>query len=125
MPTQHPDETLVLFGEHHLASDEARRAIHAYSGAEVIWEWRGPGGDDCCLAHHDAPLRPTNVGAAFAYHAGVTLQCQAADGTASTVGHGATPLAALEDLLWRLVVPSLLADDAEPPSRATIPAGRM
>lgn len=121
MPTQHPDETLALFSEHHLAPGEARRTIHAYSGAEVIWEWRGSGGDDCRLTHRDASLRPANGGAAFAYHAGVTLQRQTTEGAASTVGHGPTPLAALEDLLWRLVAPALLADDAEPPSCA----GRM
>jgi hypothetical protein len=63
------------------------------------------------------------VGAVFAYHAGVTLQRQTAYGAASVIGHGATPLAALEDLLWSLVLPDLLADDAEPPSRAVAPTG--
>jgi hypothetical protein len=123
MPTHHPEETLVLFGEYHLAPGEARRTIHAYSGSEVIWEWRGPGGDDCRLADHDTSVRPAGMDAAFAYHASVTLLHQTAEGAAPTVGHGATPLAALEDLLWRLVAPTLLADDAEPPVSAVAPAG--
>jgi hypothetical protein len=87
------------FGEYHLTVGEARRAILAYAGAEVIWEWRGHG------AQRD-------------FRAGVALNpCVAREAT-SAVGAGDTPLAALEDLLWRLALPALLAEDADAPVRS-------
>jgi hypothetical protein len=89
-------DTVSPFGEYHLTVSEARRAILAYAGAEVIWEWRG----------HEA---------ARDFRAGVMLNPRLATGATSVVGDGETPLAALEDLLWRLALPALLAEGAEVP----------
>ena len=93
MQSERADETVALFGDYALTAREARRAIQAYSGAEAIWEWRGP------EAEHD-------------FRAGVTLQRNRGEHGTVVVGRGDTPLAALEDLLWRLAVPALLSEQA-------------
>ena len=90
-------DTVSPFGEFHLTSGEARRAILAYSGSEVIWEWRG----------HEADRE---------YHAGVAMRPQTSGGAASVIGDGETTLAALEDLLWRLALPALLAEEGDVPA---------
>ena len=90
-------ENVTPFGEFDLTVGETRRAILAYARAEVVWEWRG----------HEAERD---------YRAGVTLPHDTAPRAASVVGSGETPLAALEDLLWRLALPALLAEDAEIPT---------
>lgn len=97
---------IELFGEFCLSAEEVRTLILAYSGADVIREWRrvAPAirGDRDESRVHIPPL----------YIAGVRQQGSAASGTSATVlGRGNTPARAVEDLLWRLLGPRLLADD--------------
>ena len=123
MQTNRSDDTIAIFGGHHLTAHELRRAIHAYSGTEIIWEWRGPASGDHVAHHYDGRSPRSDTGCCQDYHAGVTLQPWSAVGGTSVVRHGDTPLAALEALLWHLVVPALLADEHGMPARAITPLG--
>lgn len=97
---------IELFGEFCLSAEEARSLILAYSGADVIREWRSV----APAIRGDRDTSPAHIPAI--YFAGVRLQGAAAQGASATVlGRGKTPGRAVEDLLWRLLGPRLLADD--------------
>jgi hypothetical protein len=93
MRSEGTHDAVPLFGGYSLTAGEARRAIQIYSGATVIWEWRV-----------GAPERE--------YRAGVAIRTPAGGGWSTAVGYGKSPAAALEDLLWRLAVPVLVAGEA-------------
>ena len=99
-----------LFGEFCLTATEARALILAYSGADVIREWRRITPDDHRVS--GCPASASNV--SFAYFAGVhkqrDSQAQGAAGV-TLLGKGCTPTQAVEDLLWRVIGPRLLTDE--------------
>jgi hypothetical protein len=102
------EQNIELFAGYALSGGEARALILAYSGADRIREWR-------CLGHARANVAmPTRTPApAVACYASVipTAGCQqAGHAPAPVLGRGATPEAAVEDLLWRIVGPRLLVD---------------
>ena len=90
-------EAITLFGAHTVSAHEARTAILAHSGADLIREWRA------FSPTTDAPDLASRC------YAGIRLPLTAAE-TASVIGHGATPTAAIADLLWQVVTPLLLDD---------------
>jgi hypothetical protein len=95
-------QTIRLFGNYTLTADQARAAIRAHAHAGVIREW--------CL------VPPASNPAATTCYAGIHSE-RAEPSPARTplqspprllVGHGPSPVAALEDLLWQVVGPHLL-----------------
>lgn len=99
---------IELFGEFCLSTAEARALILAYSGADVIREWRR-------LTPENAHACAATAGAhnsASVYVAGVrkTGDLEAHGTDTMALGQGCTPAEAIEDLVWRLIGPRLLAD---------------
>ena len=89
------DDTIALFDGWAISGDRARAVIREYAETDVIREWRllaaSPAAPDRCYASVRSPGRAGSDGSVF------------------VTGTGATPTAALADLLWRLVTPHLVA----------------
>ena len=96
------EETIPLFGGRRLDVRQARDVIRALSGADVIREWQTI---VTVAPHAPYPATPNCC------YAGIVPRGQAAlDGRSLLVGRGTTPAAAIEDLLWQVVTPRLLAE---------------
>ena len=103
------DCEIDLFGEFCLTTTEARALILAYSGADVIREWRRITPDD----HRDGGCTADAPDMSFAYVAGVHKRRdpRAQGASVTLLGKGCTPTQAVEDLLWRVIGPRLLTDE--------------
>jgi hypothetical protein len=89
------DDTIALFDGWTISAERARAVIREYAETDVIREWR---------------VIATSPAAPDRYYAGVRAPGHAnSTGSAFVTGTGATPTAALADLLWRLVTPHLIA----------------
>ncbi len=99
------EQTIPLFGGRALDERQARGVILALSGADVIREWQTlatSAGMPASSAH------PARLGHCYA---GIALREQAGlYERRLLVGRGATPVGAIEDLLWQVVTPRLLAE---------------
>jgi hypothetical protein len=99
MESQH---TIRLFGDYILTADQARAAIRTHAHADIIREW--------------CTVPPASNPDATACYAGVRSEraeppltrIQPQSQPRLLVGHGPSPVAALEDLLWQVVGPHLL-----------------
>ena len=89
------DRTIDLFAGLALSTDEARETILSYSGADRVREWQMVARQ----AHDHDALCYASV-------------CADDSSPQHIVGRGASPAAALEDLLWQLVGPRLTATDS-------------
>ena len=100
-------DVIELFGDYTLTAAEARAAIRAYAHSGTIREWR-------CL-RPTPPRTTSSSGEPSPQHdvcyAGVATAPDTRHPAGHALGHGDTPRTAIEDLLWRLVGPRLLADD--------------
>jgi hypothetical protein len=112
-------ETIAIFEGLELTADGARRAIRAHTGADVVWEWHD--------SKDDTVERADSVAVAqggATYHAGVAAQGED-EAPRQMVRHAATPRDALADLLWDVVLDTMLAEDATArPLGATRDEGR-
>lgn len=94
--------TIELFGGYTLTADQARAAIRAHAHADVIREWctvppaSSPQATACYAGIHSARAEPS------------LTRIQPQSQPRLLVGHGSSPAAALEDLLWQVVGPHLL-----------------
>jgi len=93
-------DTLELFGGYTMTADQARAAIRAYAHTGVIREW-------CTVPSASNPQATTCYAGIRSEPAGPSLT-RSQPRPHLLVGHGASPTAALEDLLWRVVGPHLL-----------------
>ena len=99
MESQH---TIHLFGDYILTADQARAAIRAHAHADVIREWctvppaSNPDATACYAGIHSERVEPS------------LPRPQPPSQPRLLVGHGPSPVAALEDLLWQVVGPHLL-----------------
>ena len=93
-------DTIELFGGYILTAEQARAAIRVYAHADVIREW--------------CTVPPVSDPQATACYAGIHSECavplphRTHPQHRLLVGHGPSPVAALEDLLWQVVGPHLL-----------------
>jgi hypothetical protein len=89
------EDTIALFDGCAISADRARAVILEYAETDIIREWHvvtaSSAAPDRCYASVHSSARAGSNGSAF------------------VIGTGATPLAALADLLWRLVTPHLIA----------------
>lgn len=103
-----------LFGGYYLSTAEACALIRAYSGADVIREWQGIAPTP---AAQDGEAREGagegTRGDVRVWYAGVRMRSgdHARGRSRTIVGRGHAPHSAIEDLVWKLVAPRLLADD--------------
>ena len=102
MESQH---TIRLFGDYILTADQARAAIRTYAHADVIREWctvppaTNPQARACYAGIHSERAEPVLT----------RIQPQSQPPQPRLlIGHGPSPVAALEDLLWQVVGPHLL-----------------
>lgn len=93
------EETISLFGGRRLDVGQARGVILALSGADVIRE-----------CETLAATRPRATTRRRCYAAITPRDTVTYRGRRLLIGHGATPAGAIEDLLWQLVIPRLLAE---------------
>ncbi len=94
-------QIIPLFGGRALDVRQARGVILALSGADVIREWR-------TLGTSTSARRAALPGRCYA---GVAPRTQTAlYARPLLVGRGTTPAGAIEDLLWQVVTPRLLAE---------------
>lgn len=102
-PAVNAEQTIPLFGGRALDVRQARGVIIALSGSDVIREWRTLAGSASPSAHQAAAQG--RCYASVAPRTQTTLY-----GHRLLVGRGMTPAGAIEDLLWQVVAPRLLAE---------------
>ncbi len=102
MEIMESQNTIHLFGGYTLTAEQARAAIRAHAHADIIRGWCAapsaphPQARACYAGIHSEPAEPSPTRSQ--HHSQPQL----------LVGHGPSPTAALEDLLWRVVGPHLL-----------------
>ncbi len=108
-------DTIAIFEGLELSAEQVRSAICAHASADTIWEWRTDADD---MAENDTLREDAGV----TFHAGVT---GVTDGTEHAfITRGASGRAALEDLLWDVVLEAMLAEDAPAARGVPQPARR-
>lgn len=111
-------ETIAIFEGMELSADEARRAIRAHTGADVVWEWR-TGADDTADDEVESSPRGNRD---MTYHA--AAMSGSGGNQRAFLASGGSGLDALEDVLWDVVLDAMLAEDAPALLAVPQPIGR-
>jgi hypothetical protein len=104
-------ERIELFGGLALSPAEARAAILAYSGADIIREWHTLApiadvpGDRAWPMPDDSRNSSSGTRERELHYAGIRTHAQVVEGDATLLGSGPSAGAAIADLLWQLVAP--------------------